>query len=90
MFHEPGATALDLYTTTSLLLNVFDILSTVPNDSRAQIKSRDRLQINRNSLLGPFALSLNVNVVLPLERKLISNSPSHIHLVRPALVALVS
>lgn len=87
MFHEPGSTAFDLYATASFLLDMLDILSTMTNDSRTQVKSRDGFQIDRNSFLRPFALLLNVNMTLYGIRG-VQNSPSHIRHVRPVLVAL--
>ena len=55
-FNETRATALDLHTTASLLLDVLDIGTTLTNDLCAQIEARYRFKINRDALLRPFAL----------------------------------
>ena len=41
MLHESGATALDLHTTPSLLLNMLHISSPMTNDLGPEIESRD-------------------------------------------------
>ena len=55
-FHEAGATALDLDLAARLLLDILDIVATTTNDLSTQIESTNRLETDRDLLLGPFAL----------------------------------
>jgi predicted solute-binding protein len=56
MLHESGATALDLDSASSLLLNVLHISATVTNDLSAKIETWNWFKVDGNLLLGPFAL----------------------------------
>jgi hypothetical protein len=56
MFHEAAATAFDLDSTTSLLLDMLDICAAMANHLSSKIKAWDRLHIDRYTLFGPFAL----------------------------------
>lgn len=56
MFHEARPTTLDLDSASSLLLNVLDIRTSMTNNLSTKVKTRDRLEVNRDLLLGPFAL----------------------------------
>jgi hypothetical protein len=55
MLHKPRTTAFDLYTASSLLLNVLDIIATMANNLSTKIETWDWLKIDRNPLFGPFA-----------------------------------
>lgn len=50
-------TAFDLDTAPCLLLDVFHIGTTVTDDLCAKVESGQRLELDGNLLLGPFALS---------------------------------
>jgi hypothetical protein len=56
--HESGPTSLDLDFTAGLLLDVFDVIATTPNNLSPQVETIDRFQVNRDLLFGPFALLL--------------------------------
>jgi hypothetical protein len=49
--------ALDLHTAPCFLLDVLYISTAVSNDLSTQVETMDRLQTDRNLLLGPFASS---------------------------------
>jgi hypothetical protein len=51
------APAFDLYTATCLLLNVLDVGTPGSHDVSTQVKARDRLKRDGNSLLRPFSLT---------------------------------
>lgn len=53
---KPRTTTLDLDTAPGLLLDMFDVCTTVTDDLSAEVKAGDRLELDRNLLLGPFAL----------------------------------
>lgn len=55
-FDEPRAPTLDLNATASLLLDVLYVGTTLTDNLRTQIEPGDRFKINRNPLIGPFAL----------------------------------
>jgi hypothetical protein len=54
---ETGAASFDLDFTASLLLNMFDICSALANNLGTKIETLDWLQVDRNTLLGPFPLN---------------------------------
>lgn len=54
--HEPGSTTFDLYTTSSLLLDMLDISASMTYDLCPQIETWKRLQIKRDALFRPFPL----------------------------------
>lgn len=56
---ESGSATLDLDATTSLLLNVLDVRTAVPHDLGAKVKARKGIEVDRDSLLGPFALNID-------------------------------
>lgn len=56
VLREARVAALDLNPASSLLLDVFDISTSMTNYLRSQIESRDRLEVNWDALFGPFAL----------------------------------
>jgi len=53
---EAGATALDLNPATGLVLNVLHELTSLANNLRSKVETRDWLEVNRETLFGPFAL----------------------------------
>lgn len=53
---ESGTTALDLDTTSCLLLDVLDIGSAMAYNLGSEIETRDWLKTNWEPLFGPFAL----------------------------------
>lgn len=55
-FNESRAAALDLNTAAGLLLDVLHIRTTLANNLSTQVKSRNGLKINWNTLIRPFAL----------------------------------
>lgn len=62
---ESRASALDLNTTSSFLLNVLDIGSSVSNDLGSQVEPRDRLELDWDLGFGPFALcTVSIRLVL--------------------------
>ena len=63
MLHKSGTATLNLNTASSLLLNMFHVRTTMPNDLRTEIKAWDWLEVNWNSLLRPFTL----NVIKPVS-----------------------
>jgi hypothetical protein len=56
-FEISGSPALDLHTAPCFLLDVLYISTAVSNDLSTQVETMDRLQTDRNLLLGPFASS---------------------------------
>jgi hypothetical protein len=54
--NESRAPAFDLNATPSLLLNVLHVGTALANDLGTQVKAGDRLKIDRDALIGPFAL----------------------------------
>jgi hypothetical protein len=58
VFHESGSPPFDLDTASSFLLNMFNISSSMTNNLSTKVKPRNWFKINRNLLLGPFALFL--------------------------------
>jgi hypothetical protein len=56
LFHESRATALDLDTASSLLLDVLDVRTTMANNLRTKVEARNGLEIDRDLLFGPFTL----------------------------------
>lgn len=55
-FDESRATALYLNTAAGLLLDMFDIRTTLAHNLGTQIESRNGLQVNWDALVGPFPL----------------------------------
>jgi hypothetical protein len=55
-FDKSRATALDLNTATSLLLDVLHISTTLSDDLSAQVETGDWLKIDWDALIRPFAL----------------------------------
>jgi hypothetical protein len=55
-FDESRASTLDLNATASLLLDVLHVGTTLADNLRTQIESRNWFKVNRNPLIGPFAL----------------------------------
>ena len=51
-----GTAALDLYAAASLLLNMLHIRTAMANDLGAQVETWNRLKVNGDAGLGPFAL----------------------------------
>lgn len=56
LLDESRAAAFDLNSAASLLLNMFDIGAALTYDLRPQVESGNRLEIDGNTLLGPFSL----------------------------------
>jgi hypothetical protein len=63
VFHEARTTAFNLYTASSLLLDMFHIRPTMSNDLCSKIKAWDWFEVNWNPFLRPFAL----NTVRPVS-----------------------
>ena len=53
---EAGATALDLDSAAGLILNVLHELTSLAHNLRSKVETRDWLEVNRETLFGPFAL----------------------------------
>lgn len=62
VFLESRSAALDLDTAVSFLLDVLNVLTSLANNLRAQIKARDGFQVNWNAFFGPFWLHTIVSV----------------------------
>lgn len=56
LFHESRATALDLDTTSSLLLDVLDVRTAMANNLSAEVEARNGFEIDRDLLFRPFTL----------------------------------
>jgi hypothetical protein len=56
MLHKSRATALDLDTTSSLVLNMFHIGSSMTHNLSTKVETRKWFKINEDLLLGPFTL----------------------------------
>lgn len=54
---EAGSTSFDLDFAASLLLNMFDICSALANNLGSKIETLDWLQVDGDTLLGPFPLN---------------------------------
>lgn len=55
-FQEPGALALDLNSTPSLILDVFHVRATLADDLSAEIESADRFEVDGDLFFKPLAL----------------------------------
>jgi len=55
--HKARATAFDLHTASSFLLDVFDISAPMANNLSSQVESWDRFKVDGNPLFRPFAPS---------------------------------
>ena len=55
-FEIARATALDLYATSCLVLNVLDVGTTSAHNLRSQVETWKRFQVDWDLLLGPFPL----------------------------------
>jgi hypothetical protein len=64
MFDECRATSLYLNTTSSLLLDVFDICTAVAYNLSAEIEARKRFEIDRYLLFRPFTLLIKSAYIL--------------------------
>lgn len=68
VLHEARVAALDLYTASSLLLNVLDVGSTLTNDLGSEVEAWDGFEIYGNLFFGPFSLqTVNLGSLLPVE-----------------------
>lgn len=61
MFCETRATSFDLNSATRLLLDMLNIRATLANYLSTKIKTRNRLQVNRNPFLRPFPLQILIS-----------------------------
>lgn len=68
-FDESGATALDLNTATSLLLDVLHISTALSDDLSAQVEAGDGLKIDGDTLIRPFALYEVSQIIILTKRK---------------------
>jgi hypothetical protein len=59
MLHESGTTALDLDTTSGLLLDVLNISATMANDLSTKIEAWKWFKIDWDLFFRPFTLLLN-------------------------------
>lgn len=65
MLDKAGATTLDLDAATSLLLDVFNIGTTVADNLGAEVETRNGLEVDGDLLFGPFTLlRVSVSTVL--------------------------
>lgn len=55
MLHESTTAALNLHTTSRLLLDIFHVLSSLTDNLSAQVETRDWLKIDGNALFWPLA-----------------------------------
>ena len=60
VLHETGSTTLDLNAASCLLLDVFDVRTTLTDNLSTKVESGDGLEIHRNLLFRPFALNVLV------------------------------
>ena len=82
---EPRAAALNLDTATCFALYVLHIGSTMSNDLGTKVETRNRLQVNGNTFLWPFALCCDEKGV---DRQApAANSHDHAHLYPLAAAA---
>lgn len=56
VLHEARSTTLDLDTASSLLLDVFDIRTTLAYNLSTEVEANDRLEVHGDLLFGPLAL----------------------------------
>lgn len=56
--NKARAATLDLHSAAGLLLDVLHISTALPNNLSSQVETRDRLKINGNTLIWPFALHI--------------------------------
>jgi len=56
VFQVTGAAALDLHTTSGLLLDVLDVGTAMPYYLCSEVEAGDGVYVDRNLLLGPLAL----------------------------------
>lgn len=68
-FDESRATALDLNTATSLLLDVLHISTALSDDLGAQVETGDGLKIDGDTLIRPFALYEVSQIIILTKRK---------------------
>lgn len=62
VFHKARTPAFYLYATSCLLLNMLDIRTTMPYDLGAKIETWERLEVDGDPLLGPFALEISLRI----------------------------
>lgn len=86
---EARAPAFDLYATIGRVLNVFDISAAMTDNLSPQVEPRNRLEINRNLLLWPFAL-LQISYWKPMQAWLIMTATYASELVSLYLFWLAS
>ena len=62
MFHEPRPLAFNLYATSGFLLDVLYVCTSMSYNLGTEIETGKRLKIDRDALLGPFALPKLANI----------------------------
>lgn len=75
VLHETTAAALDLHTTACLGLNMLDIAATRTDDFRAEVETRNRLEVDRDALIWPLATTEGVPLWL-LTRLILTTTES--------------
>lgn len=55
MLHKAASSTLDLYTTSSLLLNVFYVATACSDNLRAQVEAWNGFEVDGNALFWPLA-----------------------------------
>lgn len=66
-FDESRTAALDLNTAASLLLDVLHVGAALADNLSTQVESRNRLEVDRNPLIRPFALYKVSTVTFPSQ-----------------------
>lgn len=61
MFHKARPPSLNLDSAASFLLDMLHISTTMAYNLSSQVEARDGLEVDRNLLLGPFALAVLVS-----------------------------
>lgn len=80
---EARATALDLDTTASFLLDVFDIGTAMADNLSTEVETRDGLEVDGNLFLRPFTLILVSVFVCQRDTSPCASLPFHTHHARP-------
>lgn len=68
-FNEARSTALDLNTATSLLLDVLHISTALSDDLSTQVETGNRLKIDGDALIRPFALYEISQIIMSTKGK---------------------
>jgi hypothetical protein len=80
MLHETRTTTFNLHSASRLLLDVFNMSTSLANNLSAKVEPRNRVEVDGNFLFWPFALG--DYLVFHITANHEDNLPDQIHLFR--------